>query len=357
MAQEELQESKLTKAGGWKPTHGCNYPMVGWPSVILTPMGPSLNLRREGTSRPSLRSSLSLSLHSNNTQLLVQMVKEGWFQEPAAQQGSFRALSGSEAYSSNLSNPFGSRTVATSVKQQLGPAFLAAAAAGDVEAGKVLLSYCPDLLNYALWNSPADIRETVMDDRTWIYRRVFSLPGVDDGSTGPFLEVLPFVSKLHKAGFKGLKLTERPDYVLDRLCHHNQRHQPELVQMLLDLGMVSSQACVGYRPSNGLSLPNGQRWDFARHCPIIAVAVAEQNAGAVAVLVAAGAVLPPPGQQALGQQLLPFNYNDLQAVLKELEQQAAAGGRMAVQCGAAADAVRAYCEEHGQEKIEGGICT
>ena len=61
MAQEELQESKLTKAGGRKPTHGCNYPMVGWPSVILTPMGPSLNLTREGTSRPSLRSSLSLS--------------------------------------------------------------------------------------------------------------------------------------------------------------------------------------------------------------------------------------------------------------------------------------------------------
>ena len=62
MAQEELQESKLTKAGGRKPTHGCNYPMVGWPSVILTPMGPSLNLTREGISRPSLRSSLSLSL-------------------------------------------------------------------------------------------------------------------------------------------------------------------------------------------------------------------------------------------------------------------------------------------------------
>ena len=62
MAQEELQESKLTKAGGRKPTHGCNYPMVGWPSVILTPMGPSLNLTREGTSRPSLRSSLSLSI-------------------------------------------------------------------------------------------------------------------------------------------------------------------------------------------------------------------------------------------------------------------------------------------------------
>ena len=68
MAQEELQESKLTKAGGRKPTHGCNYPMVGWPSVILTPMGPSLNLTREGTSRPSLRSSLSLSLSLSLTE-------------------------------------------------------------------------------------------------------------------------------------------------------------------------------------------------------------------------------------------------------------------------------------------------
>ena len=37
--------------------------MVGWPSVILTQMGPSLNLTREGTLRPSLRSSLSLSLY------------------------------------------------------------------------------------------------------------------------------------------------------------------------------------------------------------------------------------------------------------------------------------------------------
>ena len=75
MAQEELQESKLTKAGGRKPTHGCNYPMVGWPSVILTPMGPSLNLTREGTSRPSLRSSLSLSLYSRTLHTcLVQAV-------------------------------------------------------------------------------------------------------------------------------------------------------------------------------------------------------------------------------------------------------------------------------------------
>ena len=75
MAQEELQESKLTKAGGRKPTHGCNYPMVGWPSVILTPMGPSLHLTREGTSRPSLRSSLSLSQMEPRTLLLIWTAK------------------------------------------------------------------------------------------------------------------------------------------------------------------------------------------------------------------------------------------------------------------------------------------
>ena len=74
MAQEELQESKLTKAGGRKPTHGCNYPMVGWPSVILTPMGPSLNLTREGTSRPSLRSSLSLSWWSGIHYLWIHLM-------------------------------------------------------------------------------------------------------------------------------------------------------------------------------------------------------------------------------------------------------------------------------------------
>ena len=36
-------------------------PTVGWLSVILTPMGPSLTLTGEGTSRPSLHSSLFLS--------------------------------------------------------------------------------------------------------------------------------------------------------------------------------------------------------------------------------------------------------------------------------------------------------
>ena len=48
---------------------------------------------------------------------------------------------------------------------------------------------------------------------------------------------------------------------------------------------------------------------------------------------------------------LPFNYDDLQVVLEELEQQAG-GGATAVQFKAAADTVRAYCEQHGREKLE-----
>ena len=36
--------------------------MVGWPSLILKPLGPSLNLTQEGKPRPSLRSSLALFL-------------------------------------------------------------------------------------------------------------------------------------------------------------------------------------------------------------------------------------------------------------------------------------------------------
>ena len=83
---------------------------------------------------------------------------------------------------------------------------------------------------------------------------------------------------------------------------------------------------------------------------MLAVAVAEHNAGSVAVLVAAGAVLPEPEAELL---YLPFNYNDRQAVLGDLEQQAAAagGGGPAIQYRAAADEVRAYCEKQGQEKI------
>ena len=135
-------------------------------------------------------------------------------------------------------------------------------------------------------------------------------------SKGPFFEVLPLVSQLHREGFVGLKLPEKPEYVLEGLCRHNQRHQPESVQMLLDLGLVSIQELVCYQPSKDYR-PKGY---FEVECPIIAVAVAEQNAGAVAVLVAARVVLPEPEAELLH---LPFDYNDLQAVLEELEQQAA----------------------------------
>ena len=101
-------------------------------------------------------------------------------------------------------------------------------------------------------------------------------------------EVLPFVSRLYMGGFQGISFTNNPRYVLASLCRHNQRHQPESVQMMLDLGVVSCDEQMVYTPSKGSIV----EWYSA--CPIVAVAVAEQNAGAVAVLVAAGAVLPAP---------------------------------------------------------------
>ena len=237
----------------------------------------------------------------------------------------------------------------SSLKQQLGPAFLAAAAAGNVETGKVLLSYCPDLLEYALWNCPAVIKTFIIDDKRFIRLTGSAWLPNYMWTQGPFKGgLLLFASQLHRAGFKGLKLEERVSDVLVELCRHNQRHQPESVQMLLDLGVVSSNQIVEYCPEIDVR----PRKYFKAECTIIAVAVAEQNAGAVAVLLAAGAVLP-----ALEVELynLPFDYSDLQAVLEELEQQAAAEGgeEMAlIHYGAAVDAVRAYCEQHGQEKID-----
>ena len=280
-------------------------------------------------------------MHSNNTQLLVQMVQEDWFQEPPTEPQSDEVpVPGLPKLFSKYFRAFINSF--TCVKQQLGPAFLAAAASGNVEAGKVLLSYCPDLLDYALWECSALIQKYIILD--------VDMP---PSRGGPFLEVIPFVSQLHRAGFKRLKLEERPERVtamLVDLCRHNQRHQPESVQMMLDLGVVSCDECVKYTPSKDFQ----PRRYFEVDCPIIAVAVAEQNAGAVAVLVAAGAVLPAPALRNL-----PFNHNDLQAVLEELEQQAAAagGGEMAILYRAASETVRGYCEQHGREKIEGSFIT
>ena len=77
MAQEELQESKLTKAGGRKPTHGCNYPMVGWPCVILTPipMGPSLTILRGRAPHAPPCVALSLSLYDAEVEVCWAAVK------------------------------------------------------------------------------------------------------------------------------------------------------------------------------------------------------------------------------------------------------------------------------------------
>ena len=274
------------------------------------------------------------AVSSNNRQLLVQMVQEEWFSEPLAEPSS---ADWSVGFSANFS-----RSSVTSVKQQLGPAFLAAAAASDVESGKVLLSYCPDLLDYALWNAPGDIQTSIIGTSYLEYR-------------GLHLEVLPFASQLYMGGFQGIKLTDRPRAVLAHLCDNYQR-QPESVQMLLDLGVARCDEKMVYTPSLCASTRAGKGYCKV-NCPIIVAAVAEQNAGAVAVLLAAGASLPAPEAEL---PRVPFNYNDLQAVLEELERQAAAGGwggETANQCRAAAEVLRAYCEQHGREKIEGNVLT
>ena len=221
------------------------------------------------------------AVRSNNTQLLVQMVKEGWFYQPWAERES-----GGPILHSELLYTY-SRSVC-SVKQQLGPAFLAAAAAGDVEAGKVLLSYCPDLLDYVLWNSPAIIQASVIDVPYY-----WGVPVDFETREQPFLEVLLFVSQLHMAGFRGLKLEEKVAKLIVAMCRQDQRHKQGLVQMLLELGVVTSQHVVKYTRTDSRT-----HWGIGYfeevECHIIAVAVAEQNAGAVAVLVAAGAVLHCP---------------------------------------------------------------
>jgi hypothetical protein len=241
----------------------------------------------------------------------------------------------------------------SSVKQQLGPAFLAAAAAWDVEAGKLLLNYCPDLLDYALWTSPSDIRNSPVSVKS----ELSDFPDIFFDGTAhsrPWVEVLPFVSQLHRGGFTGIHLSQsgscKVHQVLRHLCHHNQRHQPESVQMLLDLGLVSCHQEVFYKPSQEVR-PKGY---VETTCPIISVALSERNAGAVAVLVAAGAVLPEPVGELYWK--LPYNQSDLQAVVSDLDEQLAAavggdgGGGVtgAAQYQKAADVLRAYCEEHGR---------
>jgi hypothetical protein len=282
------------------------------------------------------------AVHSCQLKLLEHMSQQAWFEQTPL--GGAKAI-GSMTHQ-NLED-FLDQPSQTSPKHQLGPAFLAAAAAGDVEAGKMLLNYCPELLDYTLWRtSPDRIHNSFVTHHPLLETPDFLLYG----QASPFLDVLPLVSQLHRAGFTGIHLTDRVPYVLLHLCHHNQRHQPESVQMLLDLGLVSCDQKVNYEPSKDFR-PKGF---FETHCPIIAVAVAEQNAAAVAVLVAAGAVLPQPMKDV---RTLPFDYSGLQAVVSDLDDQvAAAAGDGVTVIGAAqyqkaADVLRAYCEEHGREKI------
>jgi hypothetical protein len=282
------------------------------------------------------------AVRSGQVKLLEHMLQQGWFlQTPLREAKATRKVTLRRVHEvmTQLSE--------TSVKQQLGPAFLAAAAAGDVEAGKLLLNYCPELLDHALWNSPEHIRGSFV-----MHQPFLQVPeSLLFGKLSLFLDVLPLVSQLHRAGFTNIHLRARVSKVLLHLCNHNQRHQPESVQMLLDLKLVSCDQRVYYQPSQDFR-PKGY---FETFSPIIGVAVAEQNAGAVAVLVAAGAVLPEPVENVWN---LPFDYNDLQAVVSDLDDQVAAAGGDGVrvigaaQYQKAADVLRGYCEEQGREKID-----
>jgi hypothetical protein len=288
------------------------------------------------------------AVRSGQVKLLEHMLQQGWFQQASSRS---EAIPRRVALSEMLR--LGGESTA---KQQLGPAFLAAAAAGDVEAGKLLLNYCPELLDYALWTSPDHIRDSFI--------MLSVLLNVASGRPrlecpGPFLDVLHFVPQLHRAGWNGIRLPEQTFHgVLLHLCRHKHRHQPDLLQMLLDLGLVSCNQEVWYERSEEFWALEG--YELKMDCPIIGVAVAEQNAAAVAVLVAAGAVLPEPAGRERHLWNLPFVYNDLQAVVSDLDDQvAAAGGGVigAAQYQKAADVLRAYCEEHGREKIDASSVT
>ena len=88
----------------------------------------------------------------------------------------------------------------TVVKQHLTPALVAAAAADDVEAMKVLLSYCPDLLDYALAHELLPFRR-------------------HDGT----YELVRLLGLLHEDGFTGIKVQdETKEKLLVDLCSRNQ---------------------------------------------------------------------------------------------------------------------------------------
>ena len=120
----------------------------------------------------------------------------------------------------------------------------ACTSAGGIEAAKILLDYCPDLLDFAIYRTPdGEPRHRAYYNR--------SRPGpMFTLVTVPSFDLLPLVYNLHKSGFKGIQLKETAPVVLRHLCYKEQKHQPlELVQMMLDLGCVSSDEEVTYSPS------------------------------------------------------------------------------------------------------------
>jgi hypothetical protein len=86
--------------------------------------------------------------------VLEYMLQQGWFEHASAStivttiEMAIKTVSTASTIETVIGqlNDMMSQPSQSTVRQQLGPAFLAAAAAGDVEAGKLLLNYCPKLL-------------------------------------------------------------------------------------------------------------------------------------------------------------------------------------------------------------------
>ena len=135
-------------------------------------------------------------------------------------------------------------------------------------------------------------------------------------------------------------LVQNPAMMLVDVCRRAQQ-DPKVVQLLLDLEVCTSMQRVYYVPSDAPC-----RFDegfFEYNGPILAAAIAERSSGPVVALMEAGAKLPVPRGKAASQGLglssalgvllggmidgllgpgpLPFDHDDLTAVMDQLRQQ------------------------------------
>ena len=133
---------------------------------------------------------------------------------------------------------------------------------------------------------------------------------------------------------------QNPAMMLMDVCRRAQQ-DPKVVQLLLDLKVCTSMQRVYYVPSDAPC-----RFDegfFEYNGPILAAAIAERSSGPVVALMEAGAKLPVPRGKAASQGLglssalgvllggmidgllgpgpLPFDHDDLTAVMDQLRQQ------------------------------------